>query len=398
MARRRKWSVPEYVYPDRDRHGNVRLYFIHSSLKRKFRLRAVYGTAEFEEEYRAALTQAVSAKKEVKAEKDLDWLCNRYFNSAEFKAFEQNTRRRKRSELEAICQINSISGKKIQRLGSLPFDRMPKETVVKLRDMKADEGLPGAANYRVKQVRALFSWAMSADIAKLNPATGVKKIKYASSGFYTWTEDDLAKFEAKYPIGTRERLAMAIMLYFGVRRSDACKLGPQHESQDRKSITFVMFKNRKRKPTTLTLPILPPLRQIIGASEIGEKAYVLNAHGKPFASEAVFGNWMREVCDRAGLEECTSHGLRKVASVRCAEAGATTHQMMALFGWHDINMALEYTRAAEQKKMAEQASRKIIAAPSNFPPNFPRAKRTIKLRRLTARWRSLGEFEPLFQD
>jgi hypothetical protein len=189
MARRRKSCLPKYVIPDRDRHGNVRLYFRHPSLKRKIRLRATYGTEEFAEEYHQALRQATGAM--AKAEKSLDWLCDRYLKSPKFKAFEENTKRRKRAELEAICAIEFGEGKAKKRLGSLPFARMSKAVVIKLRDMKDQEELPGAANYRVKQIRALYSWGLTADLATSNPATGVEKIQYASTGHYTWTVSDL---------------------------------------------------------------------------------------------------------------------------------------------------------------------------------------------------------------
>jgi hypothetical protein len=51
---------------------------------------------------------------------------------------------------------------------------------------------------------------------------------------------------------------MAIMLYLGVRRSDAVVIGPKHESQDGQMVTFQMFKGRKKGVRVLTLPILPP--------------------------------------------------------------------------------------------------------------------------------------------
>jgi integrase len=391
MARRRKSCLPKYVIADRDRHGNVRLYFRHPSLKWKIRLRSAFGTAEFEQEYRRALQEATGAKEN--AEKSLDWLCDRYCKSSKFKAFEENTKRRKRAELETICNIEFGEGRAKKRLGSLPFTRMSKAVVIKLRDMKDQEDLHGAANYRVKQIRALYSWAIMADLATLNPATSVEKIQYASGGFYTWTEADLAVFERKYPIGTRERLAMAIMLYLGARRSDAARLGPQNENADGTLITFLVFKNRKRKPTTLTLPILPPLRKIIDATEIDETAYLLTSHGKPHGSEKSFGNWFSDICDRAGLPQCTSHGLRKIAAVHCAEAGATLHEMMAMFGWHDINQALVYTQAAEQKKMAASAARKMI----NVPPNVPPVRKARKINRIAPKWRSLGESNPSFK-
>ena len=39
----------------------------------------------------------------------------------------------------------------------------------------------------------------------------------------------MRQFEAKFPIGTKPRLALATLLYTGTRRSDALRLGKQFE-------------------------------------------------------------------------------------------------------------------------------------------------------------------------
>ena len=80
------------------------------------------------------------------------------------------------------------------------------------------------------------------------------------------------------------------------------------------------------------LPILPPLRQSIDATLTGHWVYLVTAFGKPHSAKA-FGNWFKKRCREAGLDEVSAHGLRKLGAQHCAEAGATEHQLMALFGW-----------------------------------------------------------------
>ncbi len=75
----------------------------------------------------------------------------------------------------------------------LPYEGMSKANVRKLRDMRADA--PEAANFGLKQISALFSWAVKEEHAKVNPAEGVERIANASEGFYTWTEQDVLAFE-----------------------------------------------------------------------------------------------------------------------------------------------------------------------------------------------------------
>jgi len=62
---------------------------------------------------------------------------------------------------------------------------------------------------------------------------------------------------------------------------------------------------------------------------------------------------MRQWCNDADLPECSSHGLRKASATILAEAGATEHQLMAIFGWSDSKMAQHYTKAAQSKRIID---------------------------------------------
>jgi len=41
---------------------------------------------------------------------------------------------------------------------------------------------------------------------------------------HTWTDAELAAFEARWPLGTRERLAYALLLYTAQRVGDAVEI------------------------------------------------------------------------------------------------------------------------------------------------------------------------------
>jgi integrase len=121
---------------------------------------------------------------------------------------------------------------------------------------------------------------------------------------------------------------------------------------------FQQFKGRKKTGKYLTLPILPPFRAVLEASQLGQETWLETNYGKPFAV-AGFGNIFKDWCKAAGLPQCTSHGLRKIGAVRAAEAGASEHELMAMFGWEDASMARIYTRKAAQKKLALSGAEKV---------------------------------------
>ncbi len=65
---------------------------------------------------------------------------------------------------------------------------------------------------------------------------------------------------------------------------------------------------------------------------------------------AGFGNWMADKIQLAGLpERCVTHGLRKAAARRLAEAGCTANEIGAITGHTTLKEISRYTRAAEQR-------------------------------------------------
>jgi hypothetical protein len=56
----------------------------------------------------------------------------------------------------------------------------------------------------------MFGWAVEHRLMRLNPAREVRKIRYATSGFHTWTVGEVRQFEERHPIGTKARLALLL--------------------------------------------------------------------------------------------------------------------------------------------------------------------------------------------
>jgi integrase len=179
----------------------------------------------------------------------------------------------------------------------------------------------------------------------------VKKVQYASDGFYTWSRDDVAAFIRRHPKGTMAYLALCLMLFLGARRGDAVRLGPPNLKDG--VMTYVPRKTAHKRAEASVKPVLPPLAEAIKSTRTaGLRTFLVTQGGKPF-SDAGFGNKMRDWCDQAELPECSAHGLKKIAATICAEAGATDRQMMALFDWSSEKMAGVYTSKANKVRLAQ---------------------------------------------
>lgn len=387
-----------YVCKDRDRHGNVRYYYRRKG-QRKVRLSGTPGSGEFQAAYDAvhrAATQGPSQAAPTRPQiGTLHWLCVQYFASTDFRQLDPSTQVTRRRILEHICQEPIAPGAS-ETFAEFPLTRMSRKAVRVLRDRKA--GLPWAANGRIKAIRRLFKWALDEDVPGVteNPGRDVSYLKGREGGYHSWTVDEVARYEAHHPIGSKARLALALLLYTGQRRSDVILFGKQHVCDG--WLRFTQHKNRNRKPITLALPILPALQQIIEATPVGEETFLITDYGQPFTGNG-FGNKIRQWCDEAGLPLCTAHGLRKAGAAIAAENGATPHQLMSIFGWLTLAEAERYTRAAEQKKLAAKAIRLLERKDTkSVPPPKPRSVPPIDFKWKIRRMAVPTGVEPVFQD
>ena len=278
-------------------------------------------------------------------------LAAKYFGSKEFIGLDRKSQMNRRNIIESCLREKLVENSPLGDLNAKLFNASHMKWLL---DAKAD--MPGAANNRRKYISAMLGWAIQQlpPLVSRNVARDVKKPKSISNGvgYYTWTDEDIAKFEACYPIGTKERLAMALMLFTGLRRQDAIRLGPSQVRNG--NIEIVVLKTKDKAPGKSVKPLLPELVEIIAATPtVGLKTYLVNAYGQPFLPKS-FGNWFRKVCTKAGLAECTPHGLRKAAACRVAQAGHSEQELMALFDWLSPMMATQYTKMADKARMSQK--------------------------------------------
>lgn len=167
------------------------------------------------------------------------------------------------------------------------------------------------------------------------------------------TEEHVAAYERRWPIGTRQRVWLDVLLYTGLRRGDAVRFGRQHV-RDR----IGAIKTEKSGFTvTVTLPILPVLAETLSEGPCGDLTFIAGARGEPLTKES-FGNLFRLACKAAGVPG-SAHGVRKIAATRAANRGATVAQLEAIFGWTGGTMASLYTRSADRQRLAIEAMHKL---------------------------------------
>lgn len=330
---------------DVDRHGNIR-YYVRIRHGRKIRLKAPYMSAAFVEEYKAAVLVSPAVPPSSKIKRDtLEWLVAQWKEHSDWLLQEPATRKQRENILKHV----------LAKSGDRDFGEITRQDIED--GMEARKATPFAANNFLKTMSALFRWAVAREHLEVNPVVGVKQFrdkKGKKAGHKPWTLEDVALYRAKYPTGTRERLALEILINTGLRRGDLVRVGPSNVF---KGVIEIVT---EKTGVQLFIPILPRLEEALAATRTGETWMCHAKTGKPIRKES-FGNIFRKWCKAAGVAK-RAHGLRKLAATIIANDGASELELQALFGWLTNDQSAIYTAEANTRRLALQASRRLIEA------------------------------------
>jgi integrase len=234
--------------------------------------------------------------------------------------------------------------------GDRPFASLPPEWIEAMLDAKK----PHAARSWLVTLRSLCQFALKRNWLRADPTANIRLRPIKSDGHHTWTDEEIAQFEAHHPIGSKPRLALALLLYTAQRRSDVIRMGRQH-------IKHGVLKVKQQKTgVELAIPVLPQLQTVLDATPSEHLTFLVTEHGKPYGGN-YFTETFREWCDAAGLPtRCKVHGLRKAMCRKLAEAEVDPRQIMSISGHRTMKEIVRYTRDADQARLARNAMAKVV--------------------------------------
>jgi len=330
-------ELPPFASAFRDRHGRAHVRFRKTGLPSLYP-KAKPGTDEFWQEYLAWKEGAPIAAGTNRAEPGtFDDLISQFYRSIPWRNIpKDSTRKVYKGELERFRVT----------YGPRRVATMSAKNVTKLMEKMADT--PSAANNLLKRLRQLFNYSIVLGMRSDNPAKAVRAVKSNTGGFHEWTEAEIAQYEARHEVGTKARLALAILLCTAQRRSDAVVMG---EDADKPGYVRV---RQLKTDALLSIRIHPELKEARDACPSGAPTFLVSQWGTPFTKES-FGNWFRKRCNEAGLPQCAAHGLRKAASRRMAELNLSNQLIKSITGHSTDSEVARYTKNADQARMADDA-------------------------------------------
>ncbi|AWB20622.1 integrase [Methylobacterium currus] len=345
----------KYVDSFTDRYGVRRFYFRRTKKDKRIMLPGLPGSDDFMSAYQLALDgqppiartkEGSPAAREV-VPCSFDALVLRYFASPEFLALKTPTRKAYRLAIERIVRDDKI--------GPLKVADFRREHLKAMMAKRAET--PSSANDTLKKLRILLKFAIDISWRRDDPTIGMKK--FAEGEHHTWTEEEIALFEERWPLGTLQRTALALLLYTGQRVSDVAGMSWKDVNQEGTAIHVTQDKTG----TKLWIPIHADLMSQLNEwpRHSATDAMLYTEYGKPFTAKG-FGNKMADAIEAAKLpEECVSHGIRKAASRRLAEAGCTAHEIASITGHKSLAEVERYTKAASQQMLSQAGIAKLRA-------------------------------------
>lgn len=238
--------------------------------------------------------------------------------------------------------------------GDDPIKRFDADKISRLMNNMRDT--PHAAARLRKLFTQLFIIARRSKIVPFgfDPVKDTKAPRAESDGYHRWTEGELAAFEARHPLGTKPRLAFALLLY-GAQRSGDVRF------MTHKTIAEARIRlNQSKTSNAVDVPIVGPLRDALDAGPLGDRTLLETKSGEPFTPKGFYG-LMKKACVLAGIGHCAPHGLRKSAARRCREAGCSDDEGMAITGHKTVKEYRRYAGDSGQGARADAAMDKVMA-------------------------------------
>jgi integrase len=329
-----KLDLP-YVKQYRDRTGVMRRYFRRGG-KTLGPLPGEVGSVDFMEAYQGFM----GAKREFPVRADpgtFGALIQGFYKSVEFANLKPNSRRLYKLILEGLVVEHG-------------HKRLPLLTREAARTLiqRIGEKRPAMANLTKGVLARVFRVAVDAGQWHINPFARLPSYKVGTR--HTWTEAELLAFEKRWPLGTRERLAYALLLYTGQRVGDVVRM------HRRDVVAGEIHLAQEKTDTALRLPIDSELARAMKAMPAQTLSLFAGKRGGAMKRGDSLTTIMRKAIKAAGLpSRCTAHGLRKAIMRRMAEGGASSKQMAAVSGHKTLKEIERYTAAAEQPKLAKLA-------------------------------------------
>lgn len=223
--------------------------------------------------------------------------------------------------------------------------------ILTIRDAIALARGNGAATGFMRATSVLFKWAVENSWLDRSPVYNIKRLPGGELPAWNVHQADTALS------GLAEHLRRAVVLglYTGQRRGDLCSA--LWSAYDGEELKFIQQKTKVAVTIKVTAELKAELDE--WRETATQPTILTNGHGKPWRPHTL-SRALPEALQKLGIPKGLNvHGMRKLFAAGLAGNGATVHEIAASTGHKTLSMVELYTRSADRKKLAAEASAKI---------------------------------------
>lgn len=344
-----------YLSKYQDRHDKTR--WRYRRVGKTISIPGEPGSPDFEEAYQAAIEGREPRKAIVVAHpgaslpKSFRDAWKRVQKSPEWLAYGPRTKAQATFLTERFLQmtvVDDVADVWADQLVSDLRRRHLKDILARFSEM------PHSGRITLTAIRRMIKIALDEEWVEIDVSSSIT-YRPAYVGHRAWSDDEMQKFEERWPAGSAARTAYALALWLGNRRSDIAVIEWKQFDFARGVVRLDTVKGGKH----LVLPITTMLAEALEPVKRAGDTVLVTAYGKPFSENSLTG-LMADWTKRAGIGKgATLHGLRKTLGKMMAEASASTRELMDVLGHTNIAHAELYSREAAQELLAREAMEKV---------------------------------------
>jgi integrase len=323
-----------YVKEYTDNFGVRRRYFRRKGFKGG-PLPGPVGSPDFMEAYQGFMSGSVVASgPKVHGSGTFGYLVESYYRSVEYANLKPSSQKLYRYALEPLREKH----------GHRRAADMPREKLLKIIE-EIGARAPGMANLTRAVLQKMLKGALERGQIRSNPLA-VKVTAYKVGTHHTWSDAELSQFEKRWALGTRQRLAYALLFYTGQRSGDVVRM------RRADVVAGCIAVVQEKTGVDLKVEIHPDLAKAIKAGPSKGLTLIGDEYGRPI-KRAALSHLMRVAIREAELPaRCVPHGLRKATLRVMAENGSSSKQLAAVSGHKTTKELDRYTAAADQPTLA----------------------------------------------
>lgn len=266
----------------------------------------------------------------------MDRLIAEYRAAPEFIRLAPATKRLYLRALDRIAEFGAVAVAEIKRRN------------IK-RQLAGYQDRPATARNLLAVWSVLLNFAVEQEYITASPA---HRIRQPRGGEHSrWRDAQVQHALDTFPEPLRRAVLLA--LYSGQRIGDCIAM--RWSDYDGEAIQVKQTKTGAR----LWIPCHAELRAELDAWERQAVTILVNTWGRPWKTGGIYGAMSDAIRADAELRGLVTHGLRKTAAARLAEAGCSVHQIAAITGHATLAMVAHYTAEADQRQSATAAIRKL---------------------------------------